>query len=74
MLRDDHHRKTGVKLCFVHLREGGLPPGRLGGLFFFCVVALSFYSAAFFLQTCEGRFARNYCEASMPSSEKRIPF
>ncbi|ESS60591.1 hypothetical protein TCDM_11869 [Trypanosoma cruzi Dm28c] len=35
MLRDDHHRKTGVKLCFVHLREGGLPPGRLGGLFFF---------------------------------------
>ncbi|KAF5215367.1 hypothetical protein ECC02_011949 [Trypanosoma cruzi] len=47
MLRDDHHRKTGVKLCFVYLREGSLPPGRLGGLFFFCVVALSFYSAAF---------------------------
>ncbi|EAN90882.1 hypothetical protein Tc00.1047053510699.100 [Trypanosoma cruzi] len=46
MLRDDHHDKIGVKLCFVHLREGGLPPGRLGGLFF-CVVALSFYSAAF---------------------------
>ncbi|RNC51887.1 hypothetical protein TcCL_ESM10951 [Trypanosoma cruzi] len=35
MLRDDHHHKTGVKLCFVHLREGSLPPGRLGGLFFF---------------------------------------
>ncbi|KAF5222502.1 hypothetical protein ECC02_004544 [Trypanosoma cruzi] len=35
MLRDDHHDKTGVKLCLVHLREGGLPPGRLGGLFFF---------------------------------------
>ncbi|EKG03735.1 hypothetical protein TCSYLVIO_005213, partial [Trypanosoma cruzi] len=46
MLRDDHHQQTGVKLCFVHLREGGLPPGPLGGLFFFCVVALSFYSAA----------------------------
>ncbi|EKF99569.1 hypothetical protein TCSYLVIO_009509, partial [Trypanosoma cruzi] len=46
MLRDDHHHQTGVKFCFVHLREGGLPPGRLGGLFF-CVVALSFYSAAF---------------------------
>ncbi|EAO00153.1 hypothetical protein Tc00.1047053508221.780 [Trypanosoma cruzi] len=46
MLRDDHHCKTGVKLCFVHLREGSLPPGRLGGLFFF-VFALSFYSAAF---------------------------
>ncbi|KAF5216099.1 hypothetical protein ECC02_011153 [Trypanosoma cruzi] len=72
MLRDDHHDKTGVKLCFVHLREGGLPPGRLGGLFF-CVVALSFYSAAFFLRTCEGRFARNSCEASVPPSERRIP-
>ncbi|KAF5216066.1 hypothetical protein ECC02_011196 [Trypanosoma cruzi] len=72
MLRDDHHHKTGVKLCFVHLREGGLPPGRLGGLFF-CVVALSLYSAAFFLRTCEGRFARNSCEASVPPSEKRIP-
>ncbi|RNC52222.1 hypothetical protein TcCL_ESM10578 [Trypanosoma cruzi] len=35
MLRDDHHHKNGVKLCFVHLREGGLPPGRLGGLFYF---------------------------------------
>ncbi|ESS55274.1 hypothetical protein TCDM_13267 [Trypanosoma cruzi Dm28c] len=47
VLRDDHHHQTGVKLCFVHLREGGLPPGRLGGLLFFCVVALSFHSAAF---------------------------
>ncbi|EKF99992.1 hypothetical protein TCSYLVIO_009082, partial [Trypanosoma cruzi] len=48
MLRDDCHHQTGVKFCFVHLREGGLPPGRLGGLLlFFCVVALSFYSAAF---------------------------
>ncbi|KAF5222500.1 hypothetical protein ECC02_004542 [Trypanosoma cruzi] len=35
MLRDDHHHKTGVKLCFVCLREGSLPPGRLGGLFSF---------------------------------------
>ncbi|ESS54923.1 hypothetical protein TCDM_13647 [Trypanosoma cruzi Dm28c] len=35
MLRDDHHHKTGVKFCFVHLREGGLPPGRLGRLLFF---------------------------------------
>ncbi|ESS55045.1 hypothetical protein TCDM_13507 [Trypanosoma cruzi Dm28c] len=35
MLRDDHHDKTGMKFCFVHLHEGGLPPGPLGGLFFF---------------------------------------
>ncbi|ESS55367.1 hypothetical protein TCDM_13168 [Trypanosoma cruzi Dm28c] len=47
MLRDDHHHQTGVRLCFVHLREGGLPPGPLGGLLFFCVVAHSFYFAAF---------------------------
>ncbi|ESS61423.1 hypothetical protein TCDM_10998 [Trypanosoma cruzi Dm28c] len=26
-----------------------------------------------FLRTCEGRFARNSCEASVPSSERRIP-
>ncbi|ESS61572.1 hypothetical protein TCDM_10829 [Trypanosoma cruzi Dm28c] len=26
-----------------------------------------------FLRTCEGRFARSSCEASVPSSEKRIP-
>ncbi|ESS55552.1 hypothetical protein TCDM_12966 [Trypanosoma cruzi Dm28c] len=55
MLRDDHHRKTGVRLCFVHLREGGLPPGRLGGLLlFFCVVAHSFYSAAFYCGPAKG--------------------
>ncbi|ESS55867.1 hypothetical protein TCDM_12637 [Trypanosoma cruzi Dm28c] len=53
MLRDYHHRKTGVKLCFVHLREGGLPPGRLGGLFF-CVVAPFFYSAAFSCGAAKG--------------------
>ncbi|EAN99862.1 hypothetical protein Tc00.1047053508873.370 [Trypanosoma cruzi] len=40
MLRDDHHDKTGVKLCFVHLCEGSLPPGRLGGLFFFFFASL----------------------------------
>ncbi|EKG02308.1 hypothetical protein TCSYLVIO_006670 [Trypanosoma cruzi] len=57
MLRDDHHRKTGVKLCFVHLREGGLPPGRLGGLFFLRRCALFLFRCVF-LRTCEGRFAR----------------
>ncbi|EAN91716.1 hypothetical protein Tc00.1047053510095.10 [Trypanosoma cruzi] len=72
MLRDDHHYKTGVKLCFVHLREGSLPPGRLGGLFFLRRCALFLFRCVF-LRTCEGRFARNSCEASVPSSEKWIP-
>ncbi|KAF5218170.1 hypothetical protein ECC02_008934 [Trypanosoma cruzi] len=70
-LRDDHHQ-TRVKLCFVHLREGGLPPGRLGGLFFLRRCALFIFRCAF-MRTCEGRFARNSCEASVPPSEKRIP-
>ncbi|EAN91719.1 hypothetical protein Tc00.1047053510095.80 [Trypanosoma cruzi] len=72
MLRDDHHYQTGVKLCFVHLREGSLPPGRLGGLFLLRRCALFLFRCVF-LRTCEGRFARNSCEASVPSSEKRIP-
>ncbi|RNC32153.1 hypothetical protein TcCL_Unassigned05261 [Trypanosoma cruzi] len=46
-LRDDHHYKTGVKLCFVHLREGGLPPGRLGGLFFFALLRSLFIPLRF---------------------------
>ncbi|RNC51441.1 hypothetical protein TcCL_ESM11439, partial [Trypanosoma cruzi] len=48
MLRDEHHDKTGVKLCFVHLREGGLPPGRLGGLFFLRLCAFLFITPRFF--------------------------
>ncbi|ESS64118.1 hypothetical protein TCDM_07884 [Trypanosoma cruzi Dm28c] len=70
MLRDDH--QTGVKLCFVHLCEGGLPPGRLGGLLFLRRCALFLFRCVF-LRTCEGRFAINFCEASVPSSERRIP-
>ncbi|ESS60642.1 hypothetical protein TCDM_11819 [Trypanosoma cruzi Dm28c] len=73
MLRDDHHDKAGVKLCFVHLREGGLPPGRLGGLLFLLRRCALFLFRCVFLRTCEGRFARNYCEAFLPWSERRIP-
>ncbi|ESS55686.1 hypothetical protein TCDM_12827 [Trypanosoma cruzi Dm28c] len=73
MLRDDHHHQTGVKLCFVQLREGGLPPGRLGGLLFFLRRCALFLFRRVFLRTCEGRFARISCEASVPSSERRIP-
>ncbi|RNF07946.1 hypothetical protein TcG_09963 [Trypanosoma cruzi] len=72
MLRDDHHDKTGVRLCFIRLREGGLPPGRLGGLFLLRRCALFLFRCVF-LRTCEGILARNYCEASVPSSERRIP-
>ncbi|ESS62286.1 hypothetical protein TCDM_10078 [Trypanosoma cruzi Dm28c] len=72
MLRDDHHRKTGVKLCFVHLREGSLPPGLLGGLLFLRRSALFLFRCVF-LRNCEGRFARISCEVSVPSLERRIP-
>ncbi|ESS62133.1 hypothetical protein TCDM_10235 [Trypanosoma cruzi Dm28c] len=73
MLRDDHHHKAGVKLCFVHLREGCLPPGRLGGLFFFLRRCALFLFRCVFLRTCEGILARSSCEASVPSSERRSP-
>ncbi|ESS61724.1 hypothetical protein TCDM_10670 [Trypanosoma cruzi Dm28c] len=49
ILRDDDHRKTGVKLCFVHLREGSLPPGLLGGLFFFIASLRSLFIPLRFL-------------------------
>ncbi|EKG00697.1 hypothetical protein TCSYLVIO_008343 [Trypanosoma cruzi] len=61
------------EVAFCPLARGRPATWSVGRIIFFCVVALSFYSAAFFLRTCEGRFARNSCEASVPWSERRIP-
>ncbi|KAF5215372.1 hypothetical protein ECC02_011940 [Trypanosoma cruzi] len=61
------------EVVFCPLARGRPATWSVRRIIFSCVVALSLYSAAFFLRTCEGRFARNSCEASVPPSEKRIP-
>ncbi|RNC55356.1 hypothetical protein TcCL_ESM07148, partial [Trypanosoma cruzi] len=60
------------EVVFCPLARGRLATWSVGRIIFLRLCALFLFRCVL-LRTCEGRFARNSCEASVPSSEKRIP-
>ncbi|EAN82339.1 hypothetical protein Tc00.1047053509363.31 [Trypanosoma cruzi] len=65
-------RQDRSEVVFCPLARGRPATWSVRRIIFLRCCALFIFRCVF-LRTCEGRFARNSCEASVPPSEKRIP-